>query len=345
MILHDLLRSGDVLLGRINEAQLSRYDRLQTQLRSTDVMTNHEYRKTFIGYYRMGQHQPQWYEHFFSLLEREKHNATVTFPDVLAELYRTQGRLEASFSSKLIATIRPDKPIYDKFVRQNLSLVVPPLRLPPDTRIRKFLELYSLIEAKTNTLVQHASFQELKDAFDEKFPRYAHFTDIKKLDFLLWQYRQRPTLEVRQTIVCRRDAKAGSPDTRPACDTLTARKVPITRDQLCKALDRVEEATAELVHDRTFHHAVLTRLKQWQRPHDMKSLAEKIVSKAAKARLKGSGAGMNGITLDQRGKASLESLVLYYDALDTGLFDQSKVQLVRNKFAGHNGPKFRGPWP
>jgi len=104
MILHDLLRSGDVLLGRINEAQLSRYDRLQTQLRSTDVMTNHEYRKTFIGYYRMGQ-QPQWYEHFFSLLEREKHNATVTFPDVLAELYRTQGRLEARECPRLTLDI------------------------------------------------------------------------------------------------------------------------------------------------------------------------------------------------------------------------------------------------
>lgn len=119
----------------------------------------------------------------------------------------------------------------------------------------------------------------------------------------------------------------------------------ITRDQLCKALDRVVEATAELVDDGTFHYAVLTRLKQWQRPDDVKALAGEIISKAEKTRLQSSGAGMNGITLDQRVKASLESLVLHYDALDARLFDQSKVQLVRNKFAGHNGPRFRGPWP
>lgn len=121
--------------------------------------------------------------------------------------------------------------------------------------------------------------------------------------------------------------------------------MPVTRDQLCKALDHVEEATADLVGDGTFHHAVLTRLKQWQRPDDVKDLAKKIISKAARTRLKGSGAGMNGTILDQRERASIESLVLYYNGIDSRLFDQSKVQLVRKKLAGHNGPRFRGPWP
>lgn len=136
-----------------------------------------------------------------------------------------QGRLEASFSSKLVATIRPDKPIYDKYVRQNLSLAAPAGHLPPEIRIWKFLDLNFSIEAKTNTLVQHASFQELRDAFDDKFSSYAHVTDIKKLDLFLWQHRQRPRSEVRgKTIIGRRDAHGVSPDTRRPCVRWLPRK-------------------------------------------------------------------------------------------------------------------------
>jgi len=54
---------------------------------------------------------------------------------------------------------------------------------------------------------------------------------------------------------------------------------------------------------------------------------------------------MNGLTLDQKGKASLEALVLHYAQLSPGLFPSEIVQAVRGKFAPQNGPKFRGPWP
>ncbi len=70
--------------------------------------------------------------------------------------------------------------------------------------------------------------------------------------------------------------------------------------------------TAELVADRTFHHAVLTRLRQTERPLDLKALAAKLLKKASKTKTPTSSKGMNGVTLDQKGKASLESLILHY---------------------------------
>jgi hypothetical protein len=105
----------------------------------------------------------------------------------------------------------------------------------------------------------------------------------------------------------------------------------------------VEQTTAELVADKTFHHGALTRLKQFKRPSDVKALAKKICKKAATSRNGTSGAGMNGLTLDQRDKASLESLVLHYAKESPYLFKPEIVQAVRNKFGAQSGPQFQGP--
>ena len=74
-------------------------------------------------------------------------------------------------------------------------------------------------------------------------------------------------------------------------------------------------------------------------------LATKISNKASTIRKPASGRGMNGVTLDQRGKASLESLVSHYAKQDPGLFSSATVQMVGKKLPGHRGPKFHGPWP
>ena len=119
----------------------------------------------------------------------------------------------------------------------------------------------------------------------------------------------------------------------------------IAKDRLCSALDVVQQATAELVADKTLHHGALTRLRQLERPPDVRALAKKIGRKASAPKKGTTGAGMNGLTLDQKGKASLEALVLHYAQLPPGLFPSEIVQAVRSKFAPQNGPKFRGPWP
>lgn len=118
-----------------------------------------------------------------------------------------------------------------------------------------------------------------------------------------------------------------------------------THQQLCQALDLVEAATAELVDDGIFHHAVLTRLRQTERPLHLKALAVKICKKASTTKTPTSNKGMNGVTLDQKGKASLESLVLHYAKQFPDLFPSVTVKIVRNKLSDHNGPKFHGPWP
>ncbi|MCX6636162.1 MAG: hypothetical protein NT090_13940 [Acidobacteria bacterium] len=141
MILNQLHDQMDSILGRITESHLSRYDHLQRCLASSNVAADSKYRSTFSGYYRMQRRSKDWYDYFFALLETKKHSRTITFGDILTEVHRTKGRIEPSFCSKLLATIRPDKPVYDKYVRENLQLDIPRQTEPADHRLRGFIQV------------------------------------------------------------------------------------------------------------------------------------------------------------------------------------------------------------
>ncbi len=190
MILNRLASDIDAVFARITEPQLRRYDQLQRSLLVTNVASDIPYQTTFNGYYRMQRRTQDWYRFFFSVLEREKRNDEITFRQIIEEVYGTGHRVEPSFSSKLVATIRPELPVYDKYIRENLSLVIPRQNEPPEDRVREFIGVYSLLETQMTELVRSETFRELKKRFDDRFSTYVHFTDVKKLDLLLWQYRQ-----------------------------------------------------------------------------------------------------------------------------------------------------------
>ena len=81
-------------------------------------------------------------------------------------------------------------PVYDGHVRQNLSLAIPGQHQRPEERVEKFCSVYSDLQAKKNRLIGSEQFPTLRNAFDERFVAHTHFTDTKKLDILLWQYRE-----------------------------------------------------------------------------------------------------------------------------------------------------------
>jgi hypothetical protein len=190
MILTQLLQSVDVTLARITPSHLERYDTLQRSLHTTDVSVDLKYRRMFNGYYRMHRKPKDWYDFFFALLEGEKDNGAITFREVFERVYGEKRRVEPSFCSKLVATIRGDMPVYDKYVRVNLSLVIPRPSERPEARVGKFISVYADLHAKQSQLMLSEQFPKLRRAFDERFDAYTHFTDTKKLDLLLWQYRR-----------------------------------------------------------------------------------------------------------------------------------------------------------
>ena len=153
------------------------------------VVTNTAYRSAFIGYYRMGFRSPRWYDMFFSILEREKRGDKVSFRTVLQEILRETGRLEASFSSQIVATISDNCPVWDRYVLDNLGLRAPFWSPDSERRLQRCVELYSNIQSWSSRVIQQDGFWEWRSRFDRLFPHFWHFSDIKKLDLLLWQSR------------------------------------------------------------------------------------------------------------------------------------------------------------
>ena len=180
-----------VVLDRLKtvETALETYDYLQRSLQACNVVESRSFRTAFNGYYRMRQRPAEWYGMFFSILEREKCRDTISFRTVLEEIVRRTGRLEASFGSKLVATINANLPVWDRHVLDNLGLRAPASIRDREWRMRRCVEVYSNIQTWSSQVIQQDSFGEWRQRFDGILPRFRHFTDAKKLDLFLWQSR------------------------------------------------------------------------------------------------------------------------------------------------------------
>ena len=173
------------------KTKLDKYHYLQSSILTCEVDEDPRYRTAFIGFYTMAWKSPEWYNMFFLILEREKRNRAISFRSVLEEIFDKAGRVrvEASFCSKLIATINPDLPVWDKHVLANVCQTRPSDKDPMD-RLNRCIDVYSCIKTWSEQAIQEECFEKWRRLFDDSFPQFQHFTDIKKLDLFLWQYRQ-----------------------------------------------------------------------------------------------------------------------------------------------------------
>ena len=78
------------------------------------------FQRAFNGYYRIRRNE-EWRQHYYDLFVKAKVER-FSFEQIITELFRLTGNVEASFSSKMLATIDASKPIWDQYVLQNLGL-------------------------------------------------------------------------------------------------------------------------------------------------------------------------------------------------------------------------------
>ena len=123
---------------------LDKYRFLLEQVHKVDVSSDVVFQRTFNGFY-MVRRNKEWRYAFYDFFEHIKRLDDVSFSNILEELYHLTGNVEASFSSKLLATLKPEMPIRDRYVVQNLGLKLP-LDSDP-SRIRKTEEAYEEIVA------------------------------------------------------------------------------------------------------------------------------------------------------------------------------------------------------
>ena len=180
------LNGHELLEARLAESLgLDRYAYLQKQAPVVNVTADKEFQRVFNGFYKVRKNAG-WREHFFSLMERAKKEGLI-YDDVIKEFLQTTDMVEASFASKLIATLNDSCPIIDQYVLKNLGLSI--VGSGKDARCQNAIDVYYRI---CDWYDDYLETQEAKAnivCFNNMLPQYAWISDVKKIDYLIWTKR------------------------------------------------------------------------------------------------------------------------------------------------------------
>jgi hypothetical protein len=166
------------------ESGLTKYLWLQSRVRLCNVSANEEFQRRFVHFYKVRRNR-EWLSEFFALMEASKLTG-IEFPDALREMNRRSGKIEASFASKLVATLDPSNPVIDKFVLANFAMRLP--KSGSASREEKMIKLYCELCGKYGALLQSPTGKLVLGLFGLRYPN-SELTELKKVDLVLWQLR------------------------------------------------------------------------------------------------------------------------------------------------------------
>tara|TARA_B100001123_G_scaffold431276_1_gene552524 strand:- start:720 stop:1289 length:570 start_codon:yes stop_codon:yes gene_type:complete len=170
---------------KLNKA-LENYNYLQENLYKLNVSKDTHFQKIFNSYYKIIYRSSKWRSFYYKLLEENKYNE-VEFSHLLKKMYIQTGNYEASFISKLVASIDTNYPVIDKYVLRSLDLKLP-YSFEKD-REYKIISIYKNIQRK----IELFSISELGKYLILNFKLYFPEIDIsetKMIDLILWQNRE-----------------------------------------------------------------------------------------------------------------------------------------------------------
>lgn len=151
-------------------------------MQGKDDIDSPDFQRKFNGFYRV-RRNGEWRTIYYDLFKKAR-NQHWSFAQIITEIYRSTGNVEASFSSKMLATIDPDKPIWDQFVLKGLGLKLK--GTTPEEKLHNAIALYRRIEKwYADYLLTEEARQNIAE-FDRILPDYTWLSDTKKIDFLLW---------------------------------------------------------------------------------------------------------------------------------------------------------------
>lgn len=181
------INSTIIMQQRLAECMgFDKYTLIQEQVHKVDVSKDTNFQRMFNRFYRVRRNEG-WRKQYYQLFEQIKQSNKLEFAYILEELYHLTGNIEASFSSKMLATLKPEMPIWDKYVIQNLQI-----KIPKDSDAKRILKVeksYSDIVEWYRKFMKTENAQECLEKFDEMLPDYAWFSEVKKIDFYLWSIR------------------------------------------------------------------------------------------------------------------------------------------------------------
>ena len=162
-----------------------KYLYIMDELHKRDVSNSVDFQKIYNGFYRMGRRTPEFYQVYYEYMEKHK-SSQIAFEDVLNHLYNNTSRIEASFASKLLATINPDMPVWDENVLSQLSLQRPHLgQSNKEKQLNESVRTFFILLEWYLGFLKTINAKEVIRIFDDFYPNTS-ITDVKKIDIALW---------------------------------------------------------------------------------------------------------------------------------------------------------------
>jgi hypothetical protein len=144
-----------------------KYESIMERFHAVNISHDEDFQRTFNGFYRVRRRKSEFYQALYIFLESHK-NKNVTFRKVLIYFFEKFGKLEASFSSKVVATINPSMPIWDSEVLKRLHLRAASYQLSPLERIEKTCEIYDTIIDWYSLFFKTTESTSMLATFDEE---------------------------------------------------------------------------------------------------------------------------------------------------------------------------------
>lgn len=160
---------------------LDKYQYIMQKVRKINVSSNVEFQKTFNTFYKVRRNE-EWRKIYYEFFEQVK-TETPTFAEIITYLYETTGYVEASFSSKMLATLCSEKPIWDKHVIRNLNMKLSGKNCKE--KLENAIAIYADIENWYKDFFKTDKAKECIRTFDQTLPDYSGISDIKKIDSIL----------------------------------------------------------------------------------------------------------------------------------------------------------------
>lgn len=172
------------------------YDYIMKNVQKVNVSVDQNFKDTFCEYYGLnGFTDLSFQNDFFNYMQQIKSkNPLPSYRDVMEQLWKQTGRVDYSFSSKLLHTLNPNSPILDRHVLRLLGFERKDSG-KPQSRINYYSVVYETVEAEYKQIatdLENGCTSKICNALralDSKYPKGSCLSTARKIDCLLFRLR------------------------------------------------------------------------------------------------------------------------------------------------------------
>ena len=184
----DLYTAKQIIRQKETADALRDYQYIMNAFRSMDISRNSYFREVFCRHYEMKKlYSEDFRDHYFEIMEQMKEKRKVSFKDCFERVMGIGNRRELSFSSRILHTLDPQYPIWDRVIVEGHFQMKKPMggKDPVGNYSRRYGEYTDLF----NKYMKSEEGSILIRLFDEQFPG-SKISDVRKLELILRQDRQ-----------------------------------------------------------------------------------------------------------------------------------------------------------